>query len=38
MLGHRHPTAPTFDSQGRDYYTDPPFHRLNPGSNSCVPR
>jgi hypothetical protein len=36
--GYRHPTAPTFDAQGRDYYTDPPFNRLNPGPNSCVAR
>lgn len=36
--GYRHPTPPTFDSQGRDYYIDYPFNHLNPGPNSCIPR
>jgi hypothetical protein len=36
--GYNHPGGPTFDSQGRDYYTDTPFNRLNPGANSCIPR
>jgi hypothetical protein len=36
--GRMHPTSPTFDAQGRDYYTDPPFSYLNPGPNSCVRR
>jgi hypothetical protein len=36
--GKLHPTAPTFDSLGRDYYTDEPFKFLNPGPNSCIPR
>ena len=37
-MGFLHPTPPTFDAQGRDYYVDHPFNRLNPGPNSCVPR
>jgi|GEM_PF-2527866 len=37
-VGFTHPNPPTFDAQGRDSYTDAPFHRLNPGPNSCVPR
>lgn len=37
-LGYAHLTPPTFDAQGRDYYVDHPFNRLNPGPNSCVPR
>lgn len=36
--GYNHPTAPTFDAQGRDFYTDFPFSHLNPGPNSCIPR
>lgn len=36
--GFHHPTYPKFDSLGRDSYSDPPFHRLSPGPNSCVPR
>jgi hypothetical protein len=33
-----HPAGPTWDAQGRDSYVDPPFDRLNPGPNSCIPR
>lgn len=36
--GYQHPNGPTFDANGIDSYVDPPFHRLNPGPNSCVPR
>jgi hypothetical protein len=36
--GYEHPTLPTFDSQGRDYYVDFPFKHLNPGANSCIAR
>lgn len=36
--GNQHPSGFTSDGRGNDYYVDPPFHRLNPGENSCVPR
>jgi hypothetical protein len=36
--GFTHPAGPTFDSAGRDSYTDYPFNHLNPGPNSCIPR
>lgn len=36
--GSFHYIDPTWDSQGRDRYSEAPFDRLNPGPNSCVPR
>lgn len=36
--GHVATGEPTFDAQGRDYYTSIPFKYLNPGENSCAPR
>lgn len=33
--GFQHGT-PTWDAQGRDYYAERPFSRMNPGENSCV--
>ncbi|HEX6913293.1 MAG TPA: hypothetical protein VF142_23005 [Longimicrobium sp.] len=36
-IGFQH-GDPTWDALGRDYYTERPFSRMNPGENSCVER
>jgi hypothetical protein len=37
LIGFAH-GSPTWDPEGREYYTERPFSRMNPGENSCVPR
>ncbi len=35
LMGFRHPAGVTF-VDGQDYYSDPPFNLLSPGTNSCI--